>query len=92
MMNTDGDAGHTCDPDPDAADDAPGAMEGLSADIPGAAPGKMLTAQAVRALIEADARRKAARPQPLPPEHDGRGGEEPTRYGDWEKKGLAIDF
>ena len=28
----------------------------------------------------------------LPPEIDGRGGEEPTRYGDWEVKGLASDF
>lgn len=28
----------------------------------------------------------------MPPEIDGRGGEEPTRYGDWEVKGLASDF
>ena len=28
----------------------------------------------------------------LPTEIDGRGGEEPTRYGDWEVKGLASDF
>ena len=25
-------------------------------------------------------------------EHGGRGGLDPTRYGDWEKKGIAIDF
>ena len=26
------------------------------------------------------------------PEADGEGRLEPTRYGDWELKGLAIDF
>ena len=29
---------------------------------------------------------------PLPKELGGRGGLEPTRYGDWEKKGIAVDF
>ncbi len=63
------------------------------ANIPGAAPGKALSPEAVRALREAEARRQAARPVELPPEIDGRReGEEPTRYGDWEKKGLAVDF
>jgi hypothetical protein len=28
----------------------------------------------------------------LPPELGGRTGPDPVRYGDWEKKGLAIDF
>ena len=60
--------------------------------VPGAAPGKALTPEAVRALREAAARREAASPPDLPPEINGRGGEEPTRYGDWEKKGLAVDF
>lgn len=61
--------------------------------IPGAAPGKTLSPEAVRALLEAEARRQAAPPQDLPPEINGRReGEEPTRYGDWEKKGLAVDF
>jgi len=60
--------------------------------VPGAAPGKTLSPEAVRALLEAEARRQAAPPIALPPEIDGRGGEEPTRYGDWEKKGLAVDF
>jgi hypothetical protein len=27
-----------------------------------------------------------------PPEIGGRGGLEPTRYGDWEKNGRCIDF
>jgi hypothetical protein len=28
----------------------------------------------------------------LPKEIGGRGGLEPTRYGDWEKAGRCIDF
>ena len=61
--------------------------------IPGAAPGKALSPEAMRALIEAEARRQAAPAGALPPEINGRReGEEPTRYGDWEKKGLAVDF
>jgi len=46
-----------------------------------------------RALAEAEARRKLAQARPAPPpEHGGRAGPEPVRYGDWERKGLAIDF
>jgi len=51
---------------------------------------------AKRALAEAAARRKAAEAAkaaaPMPVELGGRDGPEPVRYGDWEKKGLAIDF
>jgi hypothetical protein len=48
---------------------------------------------AQRALAEAEARRKASENQPpLPPELGGRNGPEPVRFGDWEKKGLAVDF
>lgn len=49
---------------------------------------------AQRALAEAEERRKkrdaedAARPKEL----GGRKGPDPARYGDWEKKGIAIDF
>jgi hypothetical protein len=61
--------------------------------VPGAAPGKVLPPEAVRALEEAEARRQAAPPLEMPVEIDGRReGEEPTRYGDWEKKGIAVDF
>jgi hypothetical protein len=36
---------------------------------------------------------KAAPAKPLPqPEVGGRGGPEPTRYGDWEVKGICSDF
>lgn len=49
---------------------------------------------AVRALAEAAERRKAAEASSnaLPKELGGRDGPEPVRYGDWEKKGLAVDF
>ena len=47
---------------------------------------------AQRANQEAEARRAAAKPLHLPPEKGGPKGLEPTRYGDWEKKGLISDF
>ncbi len=47
---------------------------------------------AKRALAEAEDRRKKAKELELPTELGGRDGPEPVRYGDWEKKGLAIDF
>ena len=47
---------------------------------------------AKRALAEAEARRRANGDVALPRELGGRNGPEPVRYGDWEKKGLAIDF
>jgi hypothetical protein len=61
-------------------------------DPPGAAPGKPLTPEARRALLEAAARRAASHPPQLPPEEGGPSGPEPTRYGDWEKNGIASDF
>lgn len=60
--------------------------------IPGAAPGKILSPAARRALEEAAARRAAEAAAALPPEQGGREGPEPTRFGDWEKKGVAVDF
>ena len=78
-----------------ASDGAGGAetSTGEKPAIPGAAPGKVLSPEAIRALEEAEARRQAAPPPELPAEINGRReGEEPTRYGDWEKKGLAVDF
>ncbi len=47
---------------------------------------------AKRALAEAEARRKAFVTSPKAVELGGREGPEPVRYGDWEKKGLAVDF
>jgi len=57
-----------------------------------AAPGKPLTPAARRALEEAAARRAAAAETALPHEEGGPKGPEPTRFGDWERKGLAVDF
>ncbi|HJV41541.1 DUF1674 domain-containing protein [Caulobacter sp.] len=61
-------------------------------EAPGAAPGKALSPAARRALEEAAARRAAEHDPALPPEKGGRDGPEPTRFGDWEKKGVAVDF
>lgn len=51
-------------------------------------------AAAARALAEAEARRKAraGNAPSLPRELGGRDGPEPTRFGDWERKGIASDF
>jgi len=45
----------------------------------------------------ADAPKPEAEPSapatpPAVPEIGGRGGLDPTRYGDWEKNGRCIDF
>ena len=61
-------------------------------DPPGAAPDKVLSDAAKRALQEAAERRAAAKPLELPPEQGGPSGPEPTRYGDWEHKGIVSDF
>lgn len=53
---------------------------------------KDLPPAALRALAEAEERRKIADAKPLPLELGGRDGPEPVRYGDWEKKGIAVDF
>jgi hypothetical protein len=60
--------------------------------IQDAAPGKILTPEARRALQEAALRRAAETAQEQPHELGGPKGPEPTRYGDWERKGLAVDF
>ncbi|MDG1155891.1 MAG: DUF1674 domain-containing protein, partial [Paracoccaceae bacterium] len=42
---------------------------------------------------EAEERRKLLKDSPNPKkEFGGRDGPEPVRFGDWERKGLAIDF
>lgn len=51
-----------------------------------------LPPEALRALVEAEARRKTAVLAPRLTEVGGREGPEPVRYGDWERKGLAVDF
>ncbi len=55
---------------------------------------RALTPAAERALAEAAARRAqhGRKPADQPVELHGRGGLDPTRYGDWEISGLAADF
>ena len=60
--------------------------------VPNAAPGKTLTPAARRALEEAAARRAAEAVAAPADERGGPSGPEPTRYGDWERKGIAVDF
>jgi len=60
-----------------------------------AAPGKKLDPAAKRALEEAEARRRAqtaATDAKRPSETAGPKGAEPTRFGDWERGGIAYDF
>jgi hypothetical protein len=64
----------------------------MDEDVPNAAPGKPLTPAARRALEEAEARRHAARAAQAAAEQGGPKGPEPTRFGDWERKGIAVDF
>jgi hypothetical protein len=65
---------------------------------PAKLPRKPLSPAAQRALAEAEARRAEAARRAAdeagkkPPEYQGPQGPEPTRYGDWEKKGIASDF
>ncbi|MBP0111418.1 MULTISPECIES: DUF1674 domain-containing protein [Bradyrhizobium] len=56
---------------------------------------KPLPPAAQRALAEAEARRQAAiaaHAGAAPRELQGPKGPEPTRYGDWERNGIASDF
>jgi hypothetical protein len=66
--------------------------ETSSKDLENAAPGKALPPAAVRALKEAAERRRKDAETVRPTEKNGPSGEEPTRYGDWERGGIAYDF
>ena len=56
-------------------------------------PCREMSAVARRALDEAAERRRlATEAAARPKEVYGRGGAEPVRFGDWEVKGLAVDF
>jgi hypothetical protein len=59
-------------------------------------PPRVLTPEAKRALAEAEERRRLAEARkaadPSPKEVGGQAGPDPTRYGDWEKNGIASDF
>ena len=86
---------------PDASDDAPACPSAPRGRGPEARPldaaaeaarRAALPEAARRSLAEAEARRAEAVRVVLPVELGGRDGPEPVRYGDWELKGLAIDF
>jgi hypothetical protein len=55
---------------------------------------KRLPPAAQRALAEAEARRAVAQTAVSagPKEVQGPKGPEPTRFGDWERNGIASDF
>lgn len=80
----------------DAVDATPATGATPAAEATPAAPRDIsdLPPAAQRALAEAEERRRKAEAEAekLPVELGGRDGPEPVRYGDWEKKGIAIDF
>jgi hypothetical protein len=55
---------------------------------------KAISPAAQRALKEAEERRKLRHKKEteLAEEKGGPKGAEPTRYGDWERNGIAYDF
>lgn len=54
---------------------------------------KILSPAAKRALAEAAERRAKEEAEIAKAiEEGGPNGPEPTRYGDWERKGIAVDF
>ena len=67
------------------------ALEPTPAD---AQPKKTLSPAAKRALAEAAERRRLAdvAKAAAPTEINGRGGLDPSRFGDWEIDGRAVDF
>lgn len=80
---------HGCDSH--AENDAP--RPSFNEDVPHATRERPLSDAARRALLEAAERRAIdLASQDRPTEVGGRKGPEPTRFGDWEKKGIAIDF
>ncbi len=65
----------------------------LSDDKTPSAPKKKLSPAAKRALAEAEERRQARQASnSRKAEKGGPKGVEPTRYGDWERGGIAYDF
>ena len=61
---------------------------------PEPSPPRDLPPAAIRALQEAEERRRQrqAEADAQPKEHGGRQGPDPVRYGDWENGGIASDF
>jgi hypothetical protein len=53
---------------------------------------KNMSDAAKRALFEAEERRKNKAEMIMPTEINGSKYPEPTRFSDWEKKGIICDF
>jgi hypothetical protein len=66
----------------------------LHSEVQNATSHRHLPPAAQRALAEAAQRRAKAEPETkaVPKEVAGPKGPEPTRYGDWERKGIVSDF
>ncbi|MEG8098758.1 DUF1674 domain-containing protein [Candidatus Liberibacter brunswickensis] len=57
------------------------------------APTESHSSIAKRALEEANVRKSTNKQsKQLPKEIGGRNGSDPTRFGDWEKNGISVDF
>jgi hypothetical protein len=68
-------------------------MSESNAQTPNDAKPRPLPPAAERALAEAAARRaETDRAAAARPKEVGRRGPDPTRYGDWQVKGIASDF
>lgn len=77
----------------DRLENRDGARQTAAADAPSASGiARPIPEAAQRALAETEERRRRAAALPAAPERNGRGGLDPTRYGDWEVKGIAADF
>ena len=57
-----------------------------------AAIAKRIAEAGKRAAAEAEERRAKEKPSVQPTEVGGRKGPDPTRFGDWEINGIAVDF
>jgi hypothetical protein len=83
-------------PTPDATEGDPSLLTPAERASERPANHRRLPAAALRALAEAAARRakrgNAGAEISQADEIGGRGGLDPTRYGDWETNGLASDF
>lgn len=72
--------------------EAPQVSQQTSAQKPAQPAAEAAPAENGQASAVAEASEKAADQKPRPKELGGPSGPEPTRYGDWERKGICVDF
>ena len=75
--------------------DIPRSLAGMTDPKPNPAPDATTPGAAPK--VPSDAPAAASKPAPVAPgtkvkEIGGPSGPEPTRYGDWERKGICVDF